>query len=229
MAWVIYDSTSLIIVSKHETEPSVISGQSKADIGNYYFAPAQSLQNYKYELGAIAQRTDVEVNKTTFDDNYVASISSELPLINQTVAYEPFFIREPIPNVAGGVWSWGVPFDGDFRLEFYYRYSLNNTSRNFEAHITMDGTEFLFPHHIETKDAGGGGVTAPTVEDGEIEENANSSTDQFLIASGAKSLENLVKGQIKTFELEFAAELSNLEACIYEANLFIFSYENKNA
>jgi hypothetical protein len=228
MAWIKYDTDTLVLISKHDNEPTVSAGESKADVGNHYFVPGQSLENYKYESNTIVERTDTEVEETTFDDNYVASINSELPLINQTTAYEPFFIREVIPNVTNGVWSWEVPFDGDFRLEFYYRYSINNTNVNFEAHITMDSTEFLFPH-IEGKDSGGGGVTAPRVQNGQLGANVNSGTDQFLTASGAKSLEGLTKGTIKTFELEFAAEGTNLEACIYEANLFIFSYKNKNS
>lgn len=61
MSWIIYDENTFTLISKHDTEPSIESGQLKADVGNHYFLPGQSVRNFKYDGGSIVERTVEEV------------------------------------------------------------------------------------------------------------------------------------------------------------------------
>ena len=49
MTWIKYNTETLVLISKHENEPTVEAGESKADVGDHYFAPGQSVENFKYE------------------------------------------------------------------------------------------------------------------------------------------------------------------------------------
>ncbi len=162
-------------------------------------------------------------------DLYCAYIQSELGLINQTTAFEPFFIRESLPNVSNGVWSWTVPEDGDYEMTLSYRWSYNNTTTtSFLAHVLRNGSIFDFPLHIEPKDSGGTGVTLPTVVNGIVTINVNSGTDQFHLAYGKRILQNLTKGDVETFKLEFACQNASQEATIYNATISIKAIKNRN-
>lgn len=230
MSWIIYDSTSLVLKSVHDSEPTTGPNESKADVGNHYFVPGQAVENFKYVDPDIVERTEQEIEESTFDADYQAVIQSELGLINQTTGFEPFFIRESFPNMSSdGVWSWEVPFDGDFELTLAYRWSYNNTQTNFLCHILRDGVDYDFPLHIEPKDSGGSGVTLPTVSNGSLGPNANSGTDQFHLAGGKRLMQGLVGGTIITFKLEFACQSANQEATIYNALMSIKSINNKNS
>lgn len=162
-------------------------------------------------------------------DVYKARIYQANGLINQTVAFEPFFINSPSliknsgPNLvlSNGVWTWTVPVDGDFDFWLNYRHSYNQGTSNFLAHVLVDGVDFDFPLHIEPKDTGGTGVSLPTVAGGVLGPNVNSGTDQFVLAHGKKTLIGLVQGDVKTFEFEFACQNAGQEATIYEGTLGI--------
>ncbi len=228
MSWIIYDSTSLVLKSVHDSEPTTNPNESKADVGNHYFVPGQAVENFKYVDPDIVERTEQEIEESTFDPDYKSIIQSELGLINQTTGFEPFFIRESIPNVVNGVWSWQVPFDGDFLLMEAIRWSYNNTQTNFLVHTLRDGVEFDFPLHIEPKDSSGQGISLPTVANGQIGPNVNSGTDQFHLSGGQREMKGLVGGDTHTFELEFACQSVNQEATIYNALIGIFAVDNKN-
>lgn len=163
---------------------------------------------------------------------WAAFIDSELPLMNQQARpnYEPYFgVRESIVNVDNtGTWKLSLPHTGDYEIDLSYRFSLNNTQTNFEAHILLDGVEFIMPLHIEPKDSGGTGVVVPIVANNVLTGgSANTGTDQFLKASG-KRFFNRNAGDEIDLRLEFAGQQANQEATIYNASLIVRYVENKN-
>lgn len=161
---------------------------------------------------------------------YYVAIQSKLGLINQTTAFEPFFIRETIPNVTTGNFQWTVPPGfTDFEVGVSYRHSINSTTVNFLCHVLKDGSELLFPNHIEPQDSGGAGEVFPTVSGGVLGPNANTGTDQFYLASGTEDLTGLTAGTTINFLLEFAGQSPNQEACIYEAKFWIRGIRNLNS
>lgn len=162
-------------------------------------------------------------------DIYESAIQSELGLINQTVAFEPFFIRETIPNVdATGTWAFTPPEDGDYELSMFIRHSYNQTTSNFLSHVLRDGVSFDFPLHIEPKDSGGPGIVLPTVANDTLGPNANTETDQFCLASGSRIMEALPSGTPVNLRLEFAGQNTGQEATIYNAILRVKRILNRN-
>ncbi len=156
-------------------------------------------------------------------------IQSQQPLINQTANFEPYFIQDTLPNVDNtGTWTVVFPYDGDYELILDYRYSINNTTQNFQAHILMDGLTFLMPFHIESKDAGGVGIVTNVVQNDSIVGTANTGTDQLLAYSGRNMLIGITAGETRTFRLEFNATSNVLEPCIYESIFGIRFVNNKN-
>jgi len=193
--------------------------------GNGYFLDEDDLASDDATKVASQQ----SIKKYIDDSIYTASIQSNLGLINQTVAFEPFFIRETLPNVdATGTWTVTPPVDGDYELYVSFRHSLNVTTVNFLAHILRNGSTFDIPLHVESKDAGGVGTTFPSVSNNTLGGNVNSGTDQFLQAAGSQILKGLTAGVAQTFRLEFAGQTANQEACIYDARLIFRRIKERN-
>ena len=159
---------------------------------------------------------------------YRKYIDSSSGLINQTIAFEPYFVRDTITDVDNtGTWNWTVPFTGDFVLAVSFQFSINSVTVNFLSHVLVDGVDFEIPMHIETKDLAGVGIAFPTVAGNVVSQNTvNSGTDQFLLASGKKVLKNLQQGTQKQFRLEFANQTANQEACIYQATIEVYHINN---
>lgn len=155
---------------------------------------------------------------------------SELGLINQTVAFEPFFVREAIPNVStDGTWTVEIPEDGDYTFHIGFRHSYNSTTSDFLSHVLFNGVDEELPLHIEPKDAQGVGIQLPTVAGGVVSAGTISSgNNQFLLSSGDKFLPNLTAGDIRTFKLEFACGLVDQEATIFEAYMSLKRVINSN-
>jgi len=155
---------------------------------------------------------------------------SELGLINQTVAFEPFFVREAIPNVSNdGTWTVEIPEDGDYTFHIGFRFSYNSATSDFLSHVLFDGVDVEIPLHIEPKDVQGGGIQLPTVAGGVVSAGTiTSGNNQFLLASGDKFIPNLTAGEIKTFKLEFACQSVNQEATIFETYMSLKRVINSN-
>ena len=156
--------------------------------------------------------------------------STDLGLINQTVAFEPLFVRETIPNVsADGTWSVLIPESGDFTFHTSFGFSYNSSTSDFLSHILFNGTDIEIPLHIEPKDIQGGGVQLPTVAGGVVSTGTiTSGNNQFLLASGDKFLSNLTAGDVVTFKLEFACGVVNQEATIFGAYMSLRRVINSN-
>jgi len=129
-------------------------------------------------------------------------------LINQqNGVYEPFLTA-----------NYTIPATDDYLIEFSYIYSLNNTTRNFECHLDIDGTD-IYPLHIEPKDSAGAGQVLSIISGGvEGPGTVNSGTDQFLNNAGSLEV-NLTSGD-HTIIIEFSGRGdTNLEAAMYRALL----------
>ena len=117
-----------------------------------------------------------------------------------------------------------IPETGNYKLEVSFRYSMNNTTQNFQSHVVPDGStninDFIFINHIESKDSAGPGTVLPVISGGTVGGNANTGTDQFLTYTAFVVLENLTAG-IHSYLLEWAAQGNNLEAAIYNAHFYI--------
>ncbi len=171
---------------------------------------------------------DKDQTLANLDDIWEAAIQSSLGLINQTVAYEPFFLREVIPNVTAGVWSLTLPETGDYVVDVFVRFSLNSTGDNFLTQLVVDGTP-QEPHRleIEPKDSSGGGITLPTVTGGVVGPTTNTGTSQRLMKHSKFFMTGL-SGTID-LTLEFAADSTNEEAAIYDASIFVRRLLNRNS
>ena len=156
--------------------------------------------------------------------------ASDLGLINQTVAFEPFFIRETIPNVsADGTWSVTIPENGDYLFHLSYRFSYNQATSDFLSHVLVNGTDIILPLHVEPKDVLGAGLQLPTVAGGVVSAGTiTSGTNQFLLTSGDQFYRGLTAGDVITFKLEFACQNTNQEATIYEAYMSLKRMKNIN-
>ena len=110
--------------------------------------------------------------------------------------------------------TYDIPVAGDYLFSFWYIYSMNNTTLNFECHAEVDGTD-IYPLHIEPKDSAGAGMVLPIVAGGtEGPATTNSGTDQFLNNAGA-FLINFSAGS-HTVLIEYSGRGGiNLEAAIY--------------
>ena len=62
MIWIIYDNTTLVIQSKHETEPTPEPGFSAVEV-DYNFPPGQDVRNYMYDDPDVVIRTDEELEE----------------------------------------------------------------------------------------------------------------------------------------------------------------------
>ena len=157
---------------------------------------------------------------------------SELGLINQTVAFEPFFVREAIPNVDNtGTWSVTLPEDedGDYMLELDMAFSYNSETSDFISQVLVDGVDTEIPLRIEPKDVLGGGIQLPTVAGGVVSTTTvTNGNNQILLASGKKLYSNLTAGTTKTFRLEFAGQNVDQEAVIFNATLAFKRVINSN-
>lgn len=120
--------------------------------------------------------------------------------------------------------SVNIPETGNYKLELSFRYSINNTTVNFQSHVVPDGStnlnDFLFISHIESKDSGGVGLSLPSISNGVVGGNVNTGTDQFLTYTGFVVLKNLSAGN-HSYLLEWAAQGDNLEAAIYNAHFYM--------
>jgi len=129
-------------------------------------------------------------------------------LINQQNAtFEPYLTA-----------TYDIPVTDTYIVDFSYIFSLNSTTRNFECHLEIDGTD-VYPLHIEPQDSAGAGVVLPIIAGGvEGPSTANTGTDQLLNNSGSLEV-NLTAGS-HTILIEFSARGgTGLEAAMHRAML----------
>ena len=194
-------------------------------VGNSYFLDQDDMSGDDATKVASQQSIKAYVDNSIWE----GFIYSDDGLINQTTGFEPFFIQTgTLANVSGGVWTVTFPFAGDYELFVYYGHSYNETTSDFLCHVLRDGSTFDFPLHIEPKDTGGAGISLPTVSGGVVGSNANTSTNQMLLASGRKVLTGITASQVMTLELEFACQNISQEATIYEAFMGVKRIINRN-
>ena len=231
-----YEIASNIAKIQSNDQDILALQQGKLDKGTYP-SDAQSIFDAIPDVSVLLPTGNyigtAETLKNDIDRlTWSAFIKSELPLMNQrsrTFGYEPYFVRESIVNVDNtGTWKLLLPYDGDYEIELDYRFSLNTTTTNFEAHILLDGNTFTMPLHIEPKDSAGAGQLVPTVVDDVVQNTSvNTGTDQFIKASG-KRFVNRNAGDEIDLRLEFAGQSNDQEATIYNASIIVRYIENKN-
>lgn len=185
---------------------STVSGTTVSDA-------LETLDTDKLDVSEIANPTNankrfsIKVNAAGDDfelwEEFTAFAKREDPLVHQSNAtYEPYL-----------VFTVNIPVTGNYVLRTSYRWSINTTTSNFEAHIEYNG-DFLLPLHLEPQDSGGAG----TVENNSTGGTTNTGTDQFAPDGGQVVFENLAAGT-HTFTLEFRGQANNQEATIYRADM----------
>lgn len=137
-------------------------------------------------------------------ENFERTAVRDTPLLHQGADYEiylPFTVN--------------IPVTGDYAFIMSYRYSINTTTSNFEAHLEKDG-DFLLITHAEAQDAAGTGILVPNSTGG----TTNTGTDIFATITGYHNFVGLAAGS-HTFNLEFRGQAINQEPTIYEAEMLI--------
>lgn len=105
---------------------------------------------------------------------------------------------------------------GNYKVTWYYEWSLNTTTSDFEARIRLNNTTDLANHRQEPKDAAGTGITVSRVEGGTF----NSGTDQRHQNSGSV-ITNLGSGSF-SIDLDFRnSTTGSTEATIYKAYIIV--------
>ena len=158
-----------------------------------------------------------------------AYIKSDLPLINQTALFEPYFIRDTFPNVVQGLWSLNYPYDGDYEVILSYQHSYNSGNTSFESDLTFNGISQQFTNIVEPKDTGGGGLAnVPTVANRVLTgSTVNTGTSQRLLTTKS-FIYSRSAGQTDDVDFVFRGTGNNNEPCIYNA-ILTFNYKvNKN-
>lgn len=221
--------------------------------GSYYpkgFYVYDSVDGWVSDRNAIAAQLEMSVDSIAVLNNDISNINSQLllkadisllesltyesyifsntPLMNQSTTFEPYFIQDIHNNLTNGIWTWLAPDDGDYEVFIDYRYSINNTTVNFQSHVLVNGSVFEMPLHIESKDSGGPGISVNVVSGGVVAGTLNTGTDQYLKASGKRILNNISQGDSYNFKFEFNAQNNNLEPTIYNAILGVRRAENRN-
>ena len=183
--------------------------------------------NSKLDLGGYvgtAQDIVNDIRRRTWN----ISIYSSLPLMNNTNAFEPFFIRETLPNTSPeGVHSFIAPYTGTIRGKLYVRHSMNTTGSNFLGHILING-DFKIPIHVESKDSSGIGINVPVVQNSQVtlDSSVNSSTDQFINSYGEWEFQ-VNQGEDITSKFEYRCQFTGTRAVVYEC-LMGYEYIFKN-
>lgn len=166
-----------------------------------------------------------EIEKLTWS----AYIYSDLPLVNQTALFEPYFIRDTFPNVVDGLWSLTYPYDGDYEITFGYTSSINVGNESMETDLTINGISSVYFTQIEYKESGGGGLpNVPTVANRVLTGGSvNTRTSQRL--QYTKSfIVTRTAGTTDLLDAVFRGTDTNQEPCIYSAILKVDYKVNKN-
>jgi len=107
-----------------------------------------------------------------------------------------------------------IPETGNYKIEWYYEWSLNDGAQDFIANISVDAT-VIANQRQEPKDTAGTGINLPNTTGG----TTNTGTNQRQPASGLKVV-NLAAGA-RSITIDFAGSANGDAAAMYQSVLTI--------
>ena len=116
------------------------------------------------------------------------------------------------------VFNFTIPETGNYDIDWYYVWSLNDTAQDFISQILLDGSPIstYSEHRQEPKDAAGSGVVLLINGGGTID----SGTNQRYKTMGFEAERNLTAGA-HTITIQWAGSANNDRAAIYEGSIRI--------